>query len=250
MTGFYITKLRLLAPDFPGQMKLFTNLKKHVYFRNATLDFISSGGWAELPEEHVTSFLAALKEGWVKGERNWSVNYHQFTRRWSLPSWVRDEQVISPDKILGYVSRCQLLLDRDITNPLINYPVKIPSQVIELMVKRLEDDKTNPASNDYYTAIDRNLESFPNKEIASRAYTKLHSAAVTNNLGYSQMTILDRLSSTNGSDRKKFLSWLFQSPEQLAKIRAASYDVSDIIMRAVENGEVWYTEALKPVQMV
>jgi len=239
MSGFYITPIRLQALDFPGQVALFTNLKTPVYFRNATLDWITYGGWADLPASHFSAFMKALDEGWVWGERQWHVDSVQFTRRWTT-SWVRSEGFTSV-KINPYVERCKVLIDKGVYRPFVNDPDLIPVGLLTYIVETLE---ANTQEADLYSVVNVNLEKYPNPPIAHRTFKLLFKKLSEDGyrVRYSHMDIIDDLSRMNSTDRKTFLSWLFKSPEHLQRAKDENYDIRDIVLKAVESGEVWYVE--------
>jgi len=244
MSGFYITRLRLEASDFPGQLQLFTALKRPVYFRNVALEYIQRGGWAELPQGHYEAFAKALKEGWVRGERQWHVDYTNFVVKWRAPIWIEDELLtygtgVETARLATYIRRCKDLLAGGIIRPLANNPGSIPPQIIKYIVDCLEKEPIEGHSPEFYSMISSNLETHPNKEIAHRTFSMLQKKVETN-YRFSQVDILDGLSRMNPEDRKTFMSWLYKSPKHLEQIKDSNYSVSDIIMKSVMSGEIWY----------
>jgi hypothetical protein len=244
MSGYYVTRIRLEAQDFPGQMQLFTALKRPIYFRNVAIDYIQSGGWAELPKGHYEAFIKALKEGYVRGERSWHLDYHNFTAKWRIPNWVAEEIAAyntgtETARLQGYVARSKELLDQDIIRPFTNNPQYVPPQLIEYTIDRLKKSKPENQIPDFYAMIYSNLEARPNKDVAHRTF-ELLSAKMVNNYKYGQIDILNGLSKMNPNDRTDFLSWMFKSPKHLNQVKESNWIVSDIIMDAVLQGEVWY----------
>lgn len=246
MSGFYITELRLKAEDFPGQVALFTNLKTPVYFRNSTLEYIRQGGWADLPKTHYVAFIKALKEGWVRGERGWHLDYANFVQKWRIPSWTEIELTayangVETVKMTSYISRCKELLAGDIIRPFTNNPNYVPPPVIKHIVECLEKTPVKEHAAEYYSILSSNIGYREDKDIAHRTFLLLKKR-IEYNYRYAQIEILDSLSQKNPEDRKTFMSWLFKSCRHLAQVKDSNYSVTDIIITAVLKGEVWYTE--------
>ena len=247
--NYWVTPIRLQAEDFPGQVLLFTNLKVPIKFRNETLEFISRGGWAELPTDHYNAFVKALEEGWVQGERGWHLNTDSFTRKWSTPSWVSEELAKADSiKMSSYIARSKLLLTKGVVRPFVNRPSDIPPALLLFMVERLEQSKVQGNGDDYYRMISGNLESRPDREVAHRAFNLLFPQI---NSRYVQVDIIQDLSKINPEDRKSFMSYLFESPNRLKELMNTHWGLGEIVLDAVKSGEVWYVgdanEKQKPV---
>jgi hypothetical protein len=203
------------------------------------LNYISEGGWAELPTSHFNAFVKALEEGWVRGERGWHPDFYQLTRRWSPPSWVREEIANPTPKLDAYVIRCKLLISKKVLRPFTTNSDLIPPKLIASMVDSLEKGSLAPTT-EIYEMIAANLQTHPAPGLAHKAFKQV-AYRMSKDSRYSDLDTANILSKMNPDDRKVFMGQLFESPEKLELIRNASWGVSDIIMDAIKSGEVWYT---------